>query len=309
MSSCHSRCGSSVPRGAARQLLTVAFFLLVPTILWGQAPFVTTWKTDNPGTSGSDQITIPTTLGVYNYDVAWEEVGNPANSGTSGPFTGNATITFPSPGTYQVSITGVFPRIFFPGAGDPQKILTIEQWGDNAWTSMTGAFYGASNVTYNATDVPDLSGVTHMEATFMGASSFDGDLSGWNVSNVTNTWSMFAGASSFNGNLSAWDVSNVTTMQNMFWNASSFNGDLSGWDVRNVTNMRNMFFGAASFNGDITGWNTGSVTILNATFAGATSFDQDLSNWNVSNVTDMGSIFNSAGMSCSPPRKMRNGSA
>ena len=74
--------------------------------------FVTIWKTDNTGISASNQITIPTYTGeTYSYSVAWEEVGNPVNNGSAGLFTGDATITFPTPGNYEVRITGTFPRI------------------------------------------------------------------------------------------------------------------------------------------------------------------------------------------------------
>ncbi len=35
--------------------------------------FMTTWKTDNPGTSASTEVTIPTFAGeTYSYDVDWE---------------------------------------------------------------------------------------------------------------------------------------------------------------------------------------------------------------------------------------------
>ena len=44
------------------------------------------------------------------------------------------------------------------------------------------------------------------------------------------------GGSSFNGDISGWDVSSVTIMTYMFRN-STFNGDLSGWDVSSVTDM------------------------------------------------------------------------
>jgi hypothetical protein len=53
---------------------------------WAPGEFVTTWKTDNPGVSGSNQITIPTNGGGYNYNVDWGD-GN-----TSTGHTGNTTI-------------------------------------------------------------------------------------------------------------------------------------------------------------------------------------------------------------------------
>ena len=40
---------------------------------------------------------------------------------------------------------------------------------------------------------------------------------------------MFNGASSFNGDLSSWDISNVINMNYMFWGATSFNQDLCAW--------------------------------------------------------------------------------
>ena len=61
------------------------------------APFVTTWKTDNPG-SASNQLTIPTMGSGYDYWVDWEDVNDFANSGTAGPFTGDATLNVPSAG-------------------------------------------------------------------------------------------------------------------------------------------------------------------------------------------------------------------
>src|SRR5690606_17749612 len=114
------------------------------------------------GTSTTDQITIPTTGGGYNYDVQWVSVADATVRGSLTGQTGDVTITFPAPGMYQVSIAGDFPRIYFNDGGDKEKILAVEQWGTNSWTSMERAFYGAANLQVSATDAPDLSGVSSM---------------------------------------------------------------------------------------------------------------------------------------------------
>ncbi len=96
--------------------------------------------------------------------------------------------------------------------------------------------------------------VTDMSSIFSNKSTFNGDISGWDVSSVTNMNNMFAIASVFNGDISGWDVSSVTIMNNMFQLAGAFNRDISGWDVSSVTNMREMFTRASAFNQDLEEW-------------------------------------------------------
>jgi len=55
------------------------------------------------------------------------------------------------------------------------------------------------------------------------------------VSAVTNMAAMFRGLSTFNQDISTWDVGNVTEMGAMFNNAIAFNQNLSGWNTINVT--------------------------------------------------------------------------
>ncbi|MBA4744069.1 MAG: BspA family leucine-rich repeat surface protein [Muricauda sp.] len=250
--------------------------------------FITTWKTETDG----EKITIGLEFSyTYNYAVDWGD-------GTVEELTnadGKPSHVYATAGTYTVAIQGEFPAILMFDGGTTDKLMSLEQWGNIQWKSFNGAFGGGcSNMVYNATDVPDLSQVTIMDGMFYGASSFNGDLSGWDVSSVTSMGSMFQYADVFNGDISTWDVSNVTNMSSMFHNAPSFNGDLSGWDVSNVTDMGSMFSGATSFNGDLSTWDVSNVTNMSGMFRDAFSFNGDISTWDVSNVTTMVAMFRNA---------------
>ncbi len=269
---------------------TLALLVLYTADAYGQTlipgAFVTTWVT----TTAMESITIPTHSSTYDYTVDWGDGSDVQTIITNtGPSHEYAT-----PGTYMVSITGDFPRIYFNEEDNTNaaKIRTITQWGDIPWTSMAGAFDGCSRLTYTATDVPDLSRVTNMFAMFASATVFNGDLSGWNVSNVTNMKSMFFLAHAFNGNISDWNVGSVTNMRQMFLRAFAFKGDISDWNVGNVTDMSRMFWEAKAFNGDISDWNVSNVENMSEMFDDADAFTGgDLSDWNVSSVEDMSEMF------------------
>ena len=276
---------------------------LIATPTLAQLPFISVWKSDNPGVSAGTQIQIPATGSGYAYSVQWSEVGNPNNSGFLSAQTGTAVLTFPNTGTYQVEIQGDFPRIYFNNTGDRLKLLEIVQWGDIQWQSMQGAFYGCENLMMGSNaGIPDLSNVTSMADMFRGCSSFNGVVGEWDVSNVTNMSGLFRGCSVFNQDLDSWNVNNVGNMADMFRDASSFNKTLGSWDVSNVVSMARMFLNAASFNnGENPGlsggpweWNTSSVTDMVGMFSGAFSFNQNIIGWNTASVTNMGSVFSGA---------------
>jgi len=275
--------------------------------------FVSTWIVGDPAYGdGTLAITIPTNplYTDYLYTVDW------GDGSMSTDVTGDAGHTYATAGTYAITISGIFPSLqMYPGGSDKEKLLSIEQWGDISWRTMKWAFYGCSNLTFNASDVPDLSNVTDMSEMFTNATGFNEDLNAWDVSNVTKMTYMFGDADEFDGNIIEWDVSNVTDMSGMFsetafnqdisgWDvsnvtnmdwmfgvASSFNQDIGGWDVSNVERMGNMFFRAVSFNQDIGGWNVENVTYMPGMFDRATFFNQDISSWNVSAVTNMAAMF------------------
>ena len=190
-----------------------------------------------------------------------------------------------------VAISGDLTRFYFhyldpiTTNDSPELLLSIEQWGDTRWSTMSEMFRGAENMQYRATDTPDLSSKPSVVDMFKKASSFDGDLSNWDVSSMTDLSYMFNDASSFNGDISGWDVSKVTNMVYLFAEASNFNSDISRWNVSSVEDMDHMFLHASSFNGDISGWDVSKVTDMAYMFNGASNFNSDLSRWNVSSVT------------------------
>ena len=101
--------------------------------------FITTWAIMTDGES----ITIPTHDGsTYNYNVDWGD-GTVDFARTEDEDTSH---NYASSGTYTVSITGDFPRIFFENYGDDRnKIISIEQWGNIVWSSMESAFEGCQS--------------------------------------------------------------------------------------------------------------------------------------------------------------------
>ncbi len=267
-------------------------FLLILLVFSIQvnAQFITTWQTTN---LPNEQVTIPTFPSeTYNYTVDWGDGTIDAG------ITGDATHLYSTTVLHTVTITGVFPRIYFNnGNGHEGKLLTVEQWGNNSWTSMENAFFGCYNLKINATDIPNLAGVTDLSAMFPGKvvngflhSNIGLGTGNWNwdTSTITNMRNMFAGATSFNKDISSWNTTLVTDMYGMF-SISAFNQDISSWNTANVTTMEAMFQ-HSPFNQNIGVWNTAAVTNMRYMFW-TSAFNQDIGTWNVSSVTTMESMF------------------
>lgn len=221
--------------------------------------FITTWDV------GSNfEINIPTFPGeTYNYSVDWENDGVIDDTN----ITGDISHIYAS-GTTEVtvSITGTFPRIFIDNSIPERfEILSVDQWGNNPWTSMGSAFRGCSNMQILATDEPDLSAVTDCSLMFRSAHDVNGGLENWNVSNVEDFSFMFQSNQNFNGDISGWDTGSAIDMTQMFDKAFDFVQDISSWDVADVTSMFGMFFQCP--------------------------IDQNLGDWNISSAPDMTSMF------------------
>jgi surface protein len=213
--------------------------------------------------------------------------------------------TYSLSGTYTAVITitaGTITSFGTDGWAGVAKLTDVTTnnpvtWGlGGAVTSFQYLFKGATALISVPSNVPP--SVTNMSFMFTDASSFNQDISGWNVSNVQTMLLMFAGATLFNKNLTAWNVSSVMNMSNMFASATAFNngGAALSWGnkTRNVIIMSGMFSSATAFNQAIGDWNVGSATLMEGMFQFATAFDQDIGGWNVSGVSNMKLMFNGA---------------
>ncbi len=273
-------------------LILFALFFALGNVVTAQAPYITIWKTDNPGESEGNEIMVPA---EGSFDYAWEEVGNPGNNG-NGSGINMTTISLPSPGTYSLSITPItFNRIYFNRDYDREKLMEIVQWGDVQWTNFSRAYFGCENMVISAVDIPDLTLVDSMDVAFSTTNiSTVANMNNWDVSTVVTMEAMFEGCENFNEFIGDWDVSKVTDMHAMFFVAPEFNQDISSWDVSQVTDISYMFNFAANFNQDISSWNVSKVTNMASTFNSAFTFNQDIGNWDVSKVRDMNKMFYAA---------------
>ncbi len=216
--------------------LAVVIFLLASlalstNIASAAGEFTTTWKTDieNSGDASIELSIYRNPRYSYNYTVDWGD-------GTVTTYIDrNAAHTYDSPGTYQLKISGSFPRLYLANGPDAHKLVSVDNWGDIAWQSMSRAFEGARNMTIRATDTPDTSAVTNFSFAFKDASQFTGGIANWDVSNATDFRSMFESASSFDESLANWNVENMTLATSIFaesgMTTASYDATLIGWEA------------------------------------------------------------------------------
>ena len=252
--------------------------------------FITTWKTNNAGVTGSTSIGIPTTGSGYDCRIFWGDGTVTIHQGTPGRIDHD----YRNAGTYQVKIEGTFPRIYFNNSGDKLKILSIDNWGFIKWTSMASAFYGCGlNGTY--TDSPDLSICTDLSNMFNGCSGFNWTLNTFNAPVATTASQMIYGCTIFNQSLRGMKLPKVTTVASMLMGCIAFNNAVD-INMPSVTNMSAMLRYDVAFNdSSVNNWNLTNVQNLNVLFYGCVNFNQSLSNWNITNVTDISGLF----ISCS----------
>ncbi len=180
----------------------------------------------------------------------------------------------------------------FNGDARISELMSVERWGNVAFTTMNQAFFNATNDRFNATDTPDLRNVTNMESTFRNATSLGNvNLSNWNTSNVTSMHAIFMDNTTFSGDISGWNTANVTRLDHAFQNTNAFNSDINGWNVGNVTNLVNTFWDADGFNRNHQQLEHQQCDNMQAMFGNADRLNGNITSWNTGAVTDMSQMF------------------
>ncbi len=189
-----------------------------------------------------------------------------------------------------------YPGYGYNGMTNITKLTEVGSFGGIPLTSLTGAFFNASNLVAAPSIIP--STITDLSYTFQKCTNFNDNISLWNTSLVSDMTNMFANCTNFNQPINTngvyWNTSNVTSISYIFNYATSFNQPIDGWDISKVRTLSDLFNSAYSFNQNINSWNVSNVTWMGSLFSSAYNFNQPLSSWNVSKVQYMGNMFMSA---------------
>ena len=201
---------------------------------------------------------------------------------------------YASSGIYQVSIDGSFNGIEFYNR-DYRKVISLDNWGTNVFTTMKYAFFQCENMVANYTDIPNTKGVQAFDQMFDDCRMFNGTVE-FDTSSAIDMYAMFKNCFVFNQPVN-FDTSNVTRMQVMFSNNWVFNQPVN-FDTSNVTDTSFMFSNARKFNQPIN-WNAPLLTNTTSMFFSALEFNSPVtlttSNvlFNLSSTFRKSPVFNS----------------
>ena len=250
--------------------------------------FKITVDTTKAGSADTHFVLPVTAKSAAAYYVDWGDGGAEEEFTT----TGNKDHTYASSGTYQVKVRGGLTALAFNNAGDKLKLMSIDQWGDIAWSSMTLAFRGCSNLSGTYLDNPNTAAVTDMSYMFSGCAAFNQSVANFNTAAVTTMYAMFNGCSAFNQSVANFNTAAVTTMFAMFSGCAAFNQSVANFNTAAVTDMSYMFSGCSAFKQSLATFSLASVTDvsnmllscnINATGT-TTNYDDTLVAWAAADV-------------------------
>ena len=213
--------------------------------------FKITVDTTKAGSADTHFVLPVTAKSAAAYYVDWGDGGAEEEFTT----TGNKDHTYASSGTYQVKVRGGLTALAFNNAGDKLKLMSIDQWGDIAWSSMTLAFYGCSNLSGTYLDNPNTAAVTDMYAMFYGCAAFNQSVANFNTAAVKNMSYMFSGCSAFKQSLATFSLASVTDVSNMLLSCNinatgtttNYDDTLVAWAAADVPNSLNFHGGTSKY--------------------------------------------------------------
>lgn len=204
--------------------------------------FITYWKTDNAGTSNSDQITIPTlSSGSYNCKVDW---GDNTSDYITAYNDSKWTHTYPAAGEYEVRIEGLFNVMRFGNSGDRLKLLEIRQWGDLKYELGNAQFFGCGELIIPATDkyVIALGGMFRQFRFCFSLVKFP-SMTISNMEIATGLNETFFACTSLTEDFGEWRFGKNVTLNNTFRNSGSVDFSMADWNAQYITSATNCFSG------------------------------------------------------------------
>ncbi len=188
--------------------------------------------------------------GTVNFTVAWGDGSSDTITSDTDPAMDH---TYASGGTYDIALNGTIGEWNTGTTTDRTKVTDVKQWGVNF---TAGTFENFTNLTSDT--APGHPFVTSLFNFYGDCSSFDGDITNWDVSGVSLMNAMFNRASVFNQDISSWDTSSVLSMSGMFNDAFAFNQNLGGWDISSLFSCTFMLtdsgLSTANYDALLIGW-------------------------------------------------------
>mgnify|MGYP003113658123 CR=1 FL=1 len=245
-----------------------------------------------------------------NYNVSWGDGSSDSAQDH------DITHTYSSAGTYEIKIDGRFlMNNQSAGTTNSNKITKFKNWGtaECEFVSLYRMFYKCVNMTYEATDYPNISNISttgtapHFTETFRECESIVNlDLSNWqNTNNLNKHNTAFMGMDNLETlNMTGWDLSNSTNTSGMFQEIGKLttNGCLITAPNLNISHssntnaLLNMFQAAKLVTGsDFTNWTL--PTVAHSWFAafylvkGSGFATIDLTSWSNKNPSSLYRTF------------------
>ena len=200
-------------------------------------PFITVWRTS----TDNETVTFPA-AGVNNFWINWGD-GSYEHVTTTHP-----THTYPTPGDYTITVSGVCPYLSAWTAEDKLRLVKIMQLGNVGWTTMSHAFDSCANVEFLKIMPASLDNVTDWYCTFFGLTNMSAppDFTGWDTTKIERFGWIFTNWISLSEmpDMSFFKTPNANQLTALFhrWSLVTTPPDTSGIDTTNTTSTAFMFY-------------------------------------------------------------------